>query len=85
MEEQVKEAQRWGMADKLRSGKLGPRLGLSKMVKQIATELHKVVWPTRSSLSYYVGSVTVFVLFALGFMLAIDYLMGWSTKAVLAL
>ncbi len=51
-------------------------------VKQSASEIKKVVWPTWSQLRVLFLSVLVFVLFMIAFVGALDLLFGWGLLAL---
>ncbi|MGV8846749.1 preprotein translocase subunit SecE [Tessaracoccus sp.] len=52
-------------------------------VKQSASEISKVVWPTWPQLTVLFMSVLIFVLFMIAFVGALDLLFGWGLLATL--
>ena len=52
-------------------------------VKQSASEIKKVVWPTWSELRVLFLAVLIFVLFMIAFVGALDLLFGWGLLATL--
>lgn len=55
---------------------------IALFVRQIVAELGKVVTPTRSELGTYFVVVLVFLVIAMAFVTAIDYVIGLGTLAL---
>ena len=53
------------------------RTGLGLFLRQVITELRKVIWPTREQLVTYFMVVLVFVLFMILYVSLLDY--GFNT------
>ncbi len=53
------------------------RTGLGLFLRQVITELRKVIWPTREQLITYFMVVLVFVLFMILYVSLLDY--GFNT------
>ncbi|MDR1825221.1 MAG: preprotein translocase subunit SecE [Bifidobacteriaceae bacterium] len=70
------------VADKDKKARRGPIAFLVLFVRQVVTELKKVVRPTRQELTTYSTVVVVFVLIIMAFIFGIDWLTG---KGVMAL
>ncbi|MDR0594056.1 MAG: preprotein translocase subunit SecE [Bifidobacteriaceae bacterium] len=56
--------------------RLGPIARLVRFVRQVISELRKVVRPTRQELMTYSSVVVVFVLIVMAFIFGIDTLIG---------
>ena len=60
-----------------KDGRTSPAL----FIRQIVSELRKVIWPTRKELITYTSVVIVFVLFVIAYVTGLDFIFS---KAVLA-
>ncbi|MDR1441908.1 MAG: preprotein translocase subunit SecE [Bifidobacteriaceae bacterium] len=56
--------------------RLGPIARLVRFIRQVISELKKVVRPTRQELMTYSMVVVVFVLIVMAFIFGVDYLIG---------
>jgi len=63
-------------AKRERAERRGPFSRIALFIRQVFTELRKVVTPTRRELFSYTGVVLVFVLIMMGFVYGLDYLFG---------
>ena len=65
-----------------RAERRGPFARIALFIRQVITELRKVVTPTRRELFSYTGVVLVFVIIMMGIVYGLDYLFGWGVSWV---
>jgi len=69
-------------AKKERDARRGPFARIALFLRQVMSELRKVVTPTRRELFNYTGVVLVFVVIMMGFTFGLDQLFGWLVVIV---
>lgn len=69
-------------AKRERAERRGPFGRIALFIRQVVTELRKVVTPTRRELFSYTGVVLVFVIIMMGIVYGLDYLFGWGVSWV---
>ncbi|TAM66624.1 MAG: preprotein translocase subunit SecE [Microbacteriaceae bacterium] len=69
-------------AKKERDARRGPFARIALFLRQVMSELRKVVTPTRRELFNYTGVVLVFVIIMMGFTFGLDQLFGWLVVVV---
>ncbi|WP_308466041.1 preprotein translocase subunit SecE [Rathayibacter soli] len=69
-------------AKKERDARRGPFARIALFMRQVMSELRKVITPTRRELFNYTGVVLVFVVIMMGFTFGLDQLFGWLVVLV---
>jgi preprotein translocase subunit SecE len=69
-------------AKRERAERRSPFARIALFIRQVFTELRKVVTPTRRELFSYTGVVLVFVIIMMGIVYGFDYLFGWGVAWV---
>jgi preprotein translocase subunit SecE len=69
-------------AKRERAERRGPFSRVALFIRQVFTELRKVVTPTRRELFSYTGVVLVFVIIMMGFVYGLDYLFSLGVSWV---
>jgi preprotein translocase subunit SecE len=69
-------------AKRERAERRGPFSRLALFIRQVFTELRKVVTPTRRELFSYTGVVLVFVIIMMGIVYGLDYLFSLGVNWV---
>ena len=64
-------------AKRERAERRGPFARIALFIRQVITELRKVVTPTRRELFSYTGVVLVFVVIMMALVYGLDYGFGW--------
>jgi preprotein translocase subunit SecE len=65
-----------------RAERRGPFGRIALFIRQVITELRKVVTPTRRELLGFTGVVLVFVIIMMGIVYGLDFLFGWGVAWV---
>ena len=65
-----------------RAGRRGPFARIALFVREVLTELSKVVRPTRRELLSYTGVVIVFVVIMMAIVYGLDFVFGWAVAWV---
>ena len=69
-------------AKRERAERRSPFARIALFIRQVFTELRKVVTPTRRELFSYTGVVLVFVIIMMGLVYGLDFLFGWGVAWV---
>ena len=69
-------------AKRERAERRSPFARIALFIRQVFTELRKVVTPTRRELFSYTGVVLVFVIIMMALVYGMDYLFGWGVAWV---
>jgi preprotein translocase subunit SecE len=67
-------------AKRERAERRGPFARIALFIRQVFTELRKVVTPTRRELFSYTGVVLVFVIIMMGIVYGLDWLFGFAVN-----
>ena len=65
-----------------RAERRGPFSRIALFIRQVLTELSKVVRPTRRELLSYTGVVIVFVVIMMAIVYGLDFVFGWAVAWV---
>lgn len=65
-----------------RDERRGPFARIALFIRQVLTELSKVVRPTRRELLSYTGVVIVFVVIMMAIVYGLDFVFGWAVAWV---
>jgi preprotein translocase subunit SecE len=65
-----------------RAERRGPFGRIALFIRQVLTELSKVVRPTRRELLSYTGVVVVFVVIMMAIIYGLDFVFGWAVAWV---
>ncbi|HWH98287.1 MAG TPA: preprotein translocase subunit SecE [Pseudolysinimonas sp.] len=65
-----------------RAERHGPVARITLFIRQVLTELSKVVRPTRRELLSYTGVVIVFVVIMMAIIYGLDFVFGWAVAWV---
>jgi preprotein translocase subunit SecE len=65
-----------------RGSRRGPLARGTRFGREVAAEMRKVIWPTRSELVTYTSVVLVFVTIMVGLVFVMDYVFGQGVLAV---
>ena len=69
-------------AKRERAERRSPFARIALFIRQVFTELRKVVTPTRRELFSYTGVVLVFVIIMMAIVYGLDYAFGWGVAWV---
>src|SRR5690606_15167111 len=69
-------------AKRERAERRGPFARIALFIRQVITELSKVVTPTRRELLTYTGVVVVFVAIVMAIVYGLDFVFGWAVSWV---
>ena len=69
-------------AKRERAERRSPFARIALFIRQVLTELRKVVTPTRRELFSYTGVVLVFVIIMMAIVYGLDYAFGWGVAWV---